>query len=46
MKIAIIGLGRMGRGIAKNLVSKGYEVEGFDVDKNSYKIFNYRFNIR
>lgn len=38
MKIAIIGLGRMGRGIAKNLVSKGYEVEGFDVDKNSYKI--------
>lgn len=40
MKVAIIGLGRMGRGIAKNLVNKGYEVEGFDIDKNLYKLLS------
>ncbi|WP_281086585.1 NAD(P)-dependent oxidoreductase [Caldisphaera lagunensis] len=40
MKIGIIGLGRMGRGIAKNLVNKGYDVEGYDVDPTSYKILS------
>ncbi|MGC9047422.1 MAG: NAD(P)-binding domain-containing protein [Caldisphaera sp.] len=37
MKIAVIGLGRMGRGIALNLLRKGYEVSGFDIDENSIK---------
>lgn len=31
MKVGIIGLGRMGFGIASNLLSKGYTVQGYDV---------------
>ena len=30
-KIGVIGLGRMGFGIAKNLISRGYEVQGYDL---------------
>ncbi len=37
MKIAIVGLGRMGRGIAKNLINKGYDVEGYDINPSAYK---------
>ncbi len=29
--IGVIGLGRMGFGIAKNLISRGYQVKGYDV---------------
>ena len=32
MKIGVVGLGNMGLGIAKNLLGKGYEVYGYDID--------------
>lgn len=32
MKIGFIGLGNMGNGMAKNLLSNGFDVVGFDVD--------------
>ncbi|WP_291766879.1 NAD(P)-dependent oxidoreductase [Caldivirga sp. UBA161] len=35
MRVCIIGLGRMGRGIAVNLSRRGHEVLGFDVDPNT-----------
>ncbi len=35
MRICVIGLGRMGRGIAVNLARRGHEVSGFDVDPNA-----------
>lgn len=34
----MIGLGRMGRGIVKNLVKKGYSVLGYDVSPSSYEL--------
>ncbi len=34
----MIGLGRMGRGIVKNLVKKGYSVLGYDVSPRSYEL--------
>jgi len=34
----VIGLGRMGRGIVKNLVKKGYSVLGYDVSPSSYEL--------
>jgi len=34
----VIGLGRMGRGIVKNLVKKGYSVLGYDVSPRSYEL--------
>ncbi|MCG2864047.1 MAG: NAD(P)-dependent oxidoreductase [Vulcanisaeta sp.] len=36
MKFCVIGLGRMGRGIAINLLGKGHVVYGYDVDKSTY----------
>lgn len=35
MRICVIGLGRMGRGMAINLSRRGHIVKGFDVDKNA-----------
>lgn len=35
MKLGIIGLGRMGSGIAERLIKHGHEVIGFDLDKNN-----------
>lgn len=35
MRVCVIGLGRMGRGIAVNLSRKGHEVLGFDIDPNA-----------
>lgn len=35
MKIKLIGLGKMGLSIAKNLLNNNYEVEGFDVSEMS-----------
>lgn len=35
MKIGIIGLGKMGSGIAKKLLIKNHEIIGFDVDKKA-----------
>ena len=32
MRVGFIGLGNMGSGMAKNLLAKGFEVTGFDVD--------------
>ncbi|PVU72339.1 NAD(P)-dependent oxidoreductase [Acidilobus sp. SCGC AC-742_E15] len=37
-KVFVIGLGRMGRGIVKNLVKKGYSVLGYDVSPSSYEL--------
>jgi len=37
-KVFVIGLGRMGRGIVKNLVKKGYSVLGYDVSPRSYEL--------
>lgn len=34
MKIGFIGLGNMGSGMVKNLLVRGYDVIGFDVDTN------------
>jgi len=34
----VIGLGRMGRGIVKNLVKKGYSVLGYDVSPRPYEL--------
>jgi 3-hydroxyisobutyrate dehydrogenase-like beta-hydroxyacid dehydrogenase len=34
MKIGFIGLGNMGRGMVKNLLAKGFDVIGFDVDSD------------
>lgn len=36
MNICVVGLGRMGRGIAINLANKGHVVKGFDVAKEVY----------
>ncbi len=35
-RVAVIGLGRMGRGIAKRLLVKGYDVLGYDINPNAY----------
>ncbi|MEG0373819.1 MAG: NAD(P)-binding domain-containing protein, partial [Enterococcus sp.] len=32
MEIAMVGLGKMGMGIAENLLSHQHQVRGFDVD--------------
>ncbi len=37
MKVGVIGLGRMGSGMSNNLIRKGHEVYGFDVNEESYK---------
>ncbi|QEH62159.1 6-phosphogluconate dehydrogenase [Spiroplasma chinense] len=37
--IGVIGLGKMGQGLAKNLERNGYEVKGFDLNKEVYKEF-------
>lgn len=34
MKIGFIGLGNMGNGMAKNILAKGYEVVGFDIEND------------
>lgn len=34
-KVGILGLGRMGRGIAKNLLENGFTVQGFDIAKRA-----------
>lgn len=34
MKIGFIGLGNMGSGMAKNILSKGFGVVGFDIENN------------
>ncbi len=34
----MVGLGRMGRGIVKNLVKKGYSVLGYDVSPRPYEL--------
>jgi len=34
----VVGLGRMGRGIVKNLVKKGYSVLGYDVSPRPYEL--------
>ncbi|WP_054849492.1 NAD(P)-binding domain-containing protein [Vulcanisaeta sp. JCM 14467] len=36
MRVCVIGLGRMGRGMAINLVSKGNIIYGYDVNKAVY----------
>lgn len=33
MQIGIIGLGRMGQGLAQQLIEKGYQVVGYDIDE-------------
>ncbi|WP_243665658.1 NAD(P)-binding domain-containing protein [Vulcanisaeta sp. JCM 16159] len=40
MRVCIIGLGRMGRGMAVNLVNKGHVVYGYDVNKSIYAALN------
>ncbi|ADL19348.1 6-Phosphogluconate dehydrogenase [Acidilobus saccharovorans 345-15] len=35
-RVSVIGLGRMGRGIARRLSSRGYEVFGYDVMTSAY----------
>ena len=35
MRICVVGLGRMGRGMAINLANKGHEVYGYDVDQRA-----------
>lgn len=35
MSIGVIGLGKVGRGIAKNLVAAGYDVVGYDLDEDA-----------
>jgi len=35
-RVSVIGLGRMGRGIARRLASRGHEVWGYDVATSSY----------
>jgi len=37
MKFCIVGLGRMGRGIAVNLLGRGHVVYGYDVNKSVYQ---------
>lgn len=37
MRVSVIGLGRMGRGIARNLAKRGHEVRGFDVSEEAVK---------
>jgi 6-phosphogluconate dehydrogenase len=37
MKIGLIGLGRMGAGIAERLIAGGHEVVGFDLQKDNAK---------
>ncbi|MGC9210061.1 MAG: NAD(P)-dependent oxidoreductase [Acidilobus sp.] len=36
-KVFVVGLGRMGRGIVKNLVRRGHSVSGYDVNKEAYR---------
>lgn len=38
-KIAVIGLGSMGMGVAKSLVSAGYETNGFDLNASALEEF-------
>lgn len=35
MKVAVIGLGAMGQGMATNLAKAGFTVSGYDIDKDS-----------
>lgn len=35
MKVAVIGLGAMGQGMARNLAKSDFEVTGFDIDANA-----------
>ncbi|AEA12450.1 6-phosphogluconate dehydrogenase NAD-binding protein [Thermoproteus uzoniensis 768-20] len=37
MRVSVVGLGRMGRGIARNLARKGHEVRGYDVSEEAVK---------
>jgi len=37
LKVGIVGLGRMGNGIAQRLVERGHEVIGYDVNRESLK---------
>ncbi len=39
MKVGVVGLGNMGLGIAGNLINKGYEVYGFDVNPERQELF-------
>ena len=36
-RVAVIGLGRMGRGIAKRLLARSHEVYGYDVEPRAYE---------
>mgnify|MGYP001772660954 CR=1 FL=1 len=36
-RVYVIGLGRMGRGVARNLARRGYEVLGYDVSQEAYR---------
>lgn len=36
-RIYVVGLGRMGRGVVRNLARRGHEVLGFDVSKEAYR---------
>ncbi|MDT2737014.1 decarboxylating 6-phosphogluconate dehydrogenase [Enterococcus pseudoavium] len=40
MEIALIGLGKMGLGIAENLIRNHYQVKGFDIDPSVAQKFN------
>lgn len=35
MSVGVIGLGKVGQGIGKNLVQDGYDVVGFDIDEDA-----------
>ncbi len=40
MRVCIVGLGRMGKGVAVNLVNRGHVVHGYDVNKSIYAALN------
>lgn len=47
MKIKLIGLGRMGENLAKNLIDNNYQVDGYDLDKNTKeRLKNSKINIK
>jgi len=37
MRVSVIGLGRMGRGMARNLARRGHEVRGYDVSEEAVR---------
>ena len=39
-KIGFVGLGNMGFFMSRNLSSSGYEVNGFDLDRDVFKNLN------